>query len=97
MFASLHYVIDTSWYVEAEKLTCEDIAKYLCNIKLEKYSQYFVEQDIGGDIMLDIVKNKDHKSLEELGINTHLNRVKVITKFKSYVTDRVNNVGLEET
>ena len=73
-----------------------DVAKFLDKVKLKQYIGDFEENDIDGDILHAIIEKKSiHESddettvadhiLQELGMKSNTDRLKVKTKFKSFV------------
>ena len=68
----------------AHKLTTDDILQYLETLKLrKKYEESFKDNDIDGDTMIMLTKNDD--ALKELGVESCLHRVKIQSKFISYL------------
>ena len=68
----------------AHTLTTDDILQYLETLKLrEKYEKSFKENDIDGDAMIILIEDDD--ALKDLGVEFRLHRVKIRSKFISYL------------
>jgi hypothetical protein len=89
-------ISDTSWHATAKRLTEDDIVDYLHSIKCDKYSAEFRDNGINGNVMLDLVIDKDHESLEEIGVGSKLQRKKILAEFEKYVVHSYFQHGLEE-
>ena len=62
---------------KARKYTPEDVGDFLSSIKLDKYKEEFVVNEVGGDVLLD----SDSEVLSELGVVSPLDRVRILTLF----------------
>ena len=72
--------IDLSEY--ASKLSKEDIAGYLRDIKLSQYVDTFMENEVDGGMLYDM----DATMLEEfLGVEIKVDRFKIMAKYKQWL------------
>ena len=84
LFYFILYIIGVQLSDIAHTLTTDDILQYLETLKLrEKYEESFKYNDIDGDAMIMLTKNDD--ALKELGMELCLHRVKIQSKFISYL------------
>ena len=65
----------------AKTLSVDDIAKFLRQIKLEKYVQMFVENDVDGKMLLTL----NQEDLKFIGIVNTFHHKKIIGQFQSYL------------
>ena len=59
----------------------QDVIKFLASIKLDKHIPAFQENDISGDVLIS-AKPDD---LKELGVESALDKLKILVGFKRYV------------
>ncbi len=76
-----HYVYSDNEELapKARTYTPEDVGDFLTSIKLDKYRQAFVENEVGGDLLLE---EGDCEFLNALGVNSFLNCVRITTLFR---------------
>ena len=53
------------------------VGEFLTSIKLDKYRESFISNEVSGDVLLDA----DDECLTELGVSTALDRVRIMTWF----------------
>ena len=70
----------------AEKLTVEDVARFLIKFKVEKYVKLFKENDIDGSLLLECSDDE----LKELGISSGFECRKILTKFRQHLDAMIN-------
>ena len=56
----------------------KDVANFLRNIGLDRYTTSFTEQGISGDLLLEA----DNEMLRELGVESPLDQLKILTLFR---------------
>ena len=66
---------------KARKVTVHGIADFLVSIKLDKYIPAFKEYDISGDVLVAIKSTE----LSELGVESALDKVKILVGFRRYL------------
>ncbi len=77
---------------KARTYTPEDVGDFLTSIKLDKYRQAFVEAEVGGDVLLDA----DCEFLNELGVNSLLDCVRIMTLFPRRLQDTEPRLPVSE-
>jgi len=73
----------------AKDLTLADILEFLDSRNLGRYKQTFEEMDINGELLI-VFQDKD---LQEIGIESALDRLRIITYFKRLVTKSLNPIA----
>ncbi len=63
---------------KAKTYTPEDVGDFLASIKLDEYRHLFVEENVGGDVLLEA---GDCEFLMELGVKSYLDCARIITLF----------------
>ena len=77
-----HALVDIDLSEYASKLSKEDIADYLHNIKLSQYVETFMENEVDGGMLYDM----DATMLEEfLGVEIKVDRFKIMAKYKQWL------------
>ena len=69
---------------QAKRYTPEDVAEFLQSVGLGQYAEKFVEDDIRGDMLIE-VEEADDEMLIEAGVQSPLHRIKIMVFFKSLV------------
>ena len=65
----------------ANKIEKEDVVKFLSNIKLEKYSQLFLENNVDGSLLFSLTA----EDLQDLGVENKFHQKKIVLKFREYL------------
>lgn len=68
---------------QAAKYTPEQVAEFLESIGLGQYVENFQEHEMNGEMMLQL--ETDDESLEEIGVQSRLHRIKISVLFKRHV------------
>lgn len=68
------------------------VGDFLASIKLDKYRKAFISEDVSGDVLLDA----DHEFLTALGVDTALDRVRIITLFPRRLQEAEPNYPVSE-
>ena len=63
--------------LKAKAYTPEDVGDFLSSIKLDKYREAFVSDEVRGDVLLEA----DSEFLTEFGVSSPLDRVRIMTLF----------------
>ena len=72
--SSSHLVLDTQTLEQsAQDCTPERVGQFLGEIGLGHHVPTFIEQDVSGDMLLEA----DQEMLEELGVTSAINRLKI--------------------
>lgn len=74
-------IAEVSVQEKARKISVQDVINFLASIKLDKYIAAFQESDISGDVLIS-AKPDD---LVELGVESALDKLKILVGFKRYV------------
>ena len=69
---------------QAKRYTPEDVAEFLQSVGLGQYAEKFVEDDIRGDMLIE-VEEADDEMLIEAGVQSPLHRIKIMVFFNSLV------------
>ena len=72
------------------QLTPNDVADYLRSLKLDQYVETFLENDVDGEMMNEII---NESTLEALDVQKK-DRLKIKFKFKSWAEKRVANISI---
>ena len=68
-------------------ISVSDVANFLASMKMDKYQKQFTDEDISGDILLELTSD----GLSELGVDSALDRLKILIGFRRFVeTGEVN-------
>ncbi len=78
---------------KARTYTPEDVGDFLTKIKLDKYKQAFVEAEVGGELLLEAA---DCEFLNELGVNSLLDCVRIMTLFPRRLQDTEPRLPVSE-
>ena len=70
----------------AKQLSVEDIVKFLHDVKLEQYATIFEEFEINGELLIQLPDNE----LQDMGIVSALDRLKISVYFRQYVLGAKN-------
>lgn len=70
----------------AKTLSVDDITQFLHHIKLEKYVEMFVENDIDGGMLLTL----NQEDLKFIGIVNTFHQKKIIGQFPLYLKQTAN-------
>ena len=70
----------------AKQLSVEDIVKFLHDVKLEQYATIFEEFEINGELLIHLPDNE----LQDMGIVSALDRLKISVYFRQYVLGAKN-------
>ena len=62
-------------------MTSDDIAAFLARIGLPQYREKFEDEDVDGDMLLDLVKKKKTDSFSQLGVDSPLHLMKIMQLF----------------
>ena len=65
----------------AKTLSIDDIAQFLRQIKLEKYVEMFMENDVDGEMLMTL----NQEDLKFIGIVNTFHQKKIIGQFQSYL------------
>lgn len=65
----------------AKGFSVQDVVQFLHHIKLGQYATTFEEFEINGEILIQLPDNE----LEDMGISSALDRLKISTYFKQYI------------
>lgn len=63
---------------DAAELSPEEVVEFMSSIGLEEYKEIFLENDMNGAMMLEA----NYDDLAEIGIDSRLHQVKILTLFK---------------
>ena len=70
---------------QAKKYAPEDVAKFLQSVGLGQYAEKFVENDIRGDMLIEVEEEADDEMLIEVGVQSPLHQIKIMVFFKRLV------------
>lgn len=62
----------------ARRLSPDDVADFLTKIQLPQYAETFRSSEISGELLLEA----DSDDLEELGVRSHLHKMKIMQLFR---------------
>ncbi len=74
-------LIDEELLELAKKVSVEQVVEFLTNVQLDQYATTFEENDINGEILLQF----QDEELEEIEIDSPLDRLKIVVFFKRYL------------
>ena len=66
---------------KARKVSVKDVSAFLASNKLDKYIQAFEENEVSGDILLDL----NSSGLSELGVESALDKLRILVGFRRYL------------
>ena len=66
---------------EARTYSPTDVGDFLCSIKLDRYRENFIDNEVSGDVLLDA----DCECLTEIGVESPLDRVRIKTLFPRHL------------
>ena len=72
------------WTVHASKLSEVDVGDFLRSIKLDRYAQTFLDEDVDGKMLADIIMNDKKNVLECLEVKNALHIQKIYSKFSTF-------------
>ena len=73
----------------ATEYTPELVAEFLKSVGLEQYTESFIENDISGEMLLEA----EDDDWTELGVNSHLHRIKISVLFKRLLLGATARLG----
>lgn len=73
--------IDEKELEMAKQLTVKDIVNFLHHVELEQYATIFEEFEINGELLIQLPDNE----LQDMGINSALDRLKISVYFRQYI------------
>ena len=75
------------------QLTPNDVADFLQSLKLDQYVETFLENDVDGEMMNEIINESNNDTLEVLDVQKK-DRLKIKLKFKPWAEKRVANINI---
>ena len=75
------------------QLTSNDVADFLRTLKLDQYVKTFLENDVDGEMMNEIISESSNDTLEVLHVQIK-HRLKIKLKFKPWAEKRVANINI---
>ena len=76
------------------QLTPNDVADFLRSLKLDQYVETFLENDVDGEMMNEIINENSNNTLEALDVQKK-HRLKIKLKFKPWAEKRVANINIK--